>query len=272
MIYFLNKYNLYSDETVKVPGQRAKKGGSRVHTDHGNIGNSTAKTYRFCTSILLGKYDSQLAQISGDFVRLIQHPDVMNLIAWETKKSRMVPSFDQIDHDDEIYNNIQEASGPRGYDTEDKVLSSITLIYWTLVVKRYVETGRARNDNIKFVRTLQTTQSVANGIIRDSNNRDEFMRALRSVKAGGGQQTVRHDVGQTAQPVAPTSNAPEITREQLIREMNKIRQMIPDDFEDYADKIGEQVKLGKSAQEIISMLNSGQLDESRSRILKGILG
>ncbi len=267
MIAFLNKYNLYSDELS------AGRGSQRVHTDHGVVGDSTAKTYRFCTAILFGKYDSNIKQLSRDFVTLLQNEGVKNLIAWETKNSRMTPSFDQIKHDDSIYNNeLSEATGPRGYDTEDKVLSSITLIYWTLIIKRYVEVGQALNTNDKFVRTIQTAKSVANGVIRDKNNRPEYLRAINAIVARGGQQLARHDATQTRASISNEPAPQDIVKSAISDPRGKIQQlrarMSPAKRREFDSEMNDMIANGDSVEQI---QKEAHYYLGESRIMRGIL-
>jgi hypothetical protein len=89
---------------------------------------------------------------------------------------------------------MTEAKGPRGYVNEDQVISSITLIYWTLLLKRYVQLGNAKNDNKAFRHVVQNAQSTARGIIRDDNDRKDYLKAIDAIVAGGGTIPVVHHV------------------------------------------------------------------------------
>lgn len=260
MVDFLKKYNLIADDRG-------------VQTDFGSVGDSTARTYRFCASILKGKYDDQISKIRNDFVELLNSGDIKNLINIET--------IDMVKHSPGIVNevdDIEEATGPRGYATEDKVISSITLIYWTLVLKRYLEVNAASQDNPQFLKVVQTARSVANGVIRDRNNRNEYLSAINAIVArgyvqSGGRRATPTQQSQTQQVREPQKRemAPEDVKSVLVQ----IKSMIPsEDYSDYVIQMADQVRQGKSAEEIVKMMNSGQLDEAkirRSNILRGII-
>lgn len=135
----------------------------------GDASGTDASAYRFAIKIIDGTLDRQLTSIAADFKQLMSSDYMRKLVQRET--------IDTIKHPVGI---VSEAE----YNPETAV-SAITLIYWALTFKRYVEYAEKNPeiiDSAQYRNVVTTLSEYGNKTIRDGGTRRKFATVLRRIE------------------------------------------------------------------------------------------
>jgi hypothetical protein len=140
MTQFLNKYHI--DDQTATP----------------------ASSYRFVIKILNDSFKENLTNISNDFRALMSDPTIGAIIKRDT--------IDSVKHPANIMNEA-------GFD-DGTVVHSITLMYWALTFKRYLEMGY-NSATPQYAQVRDTLLKLGTNLIRDGGTKRKFISTVTNL-------------------------------------------------------------------------------------------
>lgn len=140
MTQFLNKYHI--DDQTATP----------------------ASSYRFVIKVLNDSFKENLTNIVNDFKALMSDPAIGAIIKRDT--------IDSIKHPTNIMNEA-------GFDNETAV-HTITLMYWALTFKRYLEMGY-NSSTPQYAQVRDTLLRLGTNLIRDGGTQRKFISTVTNL-------------------------------------------------------------------------------------------
>lgn len=233
MTQFLNKYHI--DDQTATP----------------------ASSYRFVIKVLNDSFKENLANISNDFRLLMSDPTIGVIIKRDT--------IDSIKHPANIMNEA-------GFD-DVTVVHSITLMYWALTFKRYLEMGY-NSSTPQYAQVRDTLLKLGTNLIRDGGTKRKFISTVTNLDRKANTSSAMSSNQRFATAFQTGKNNP-----QFVQLWNKLTPTQKNGVKDSMIGFYEENQ-GSAKNDLEELLYEIQstlgLRESRilkiSRVLKGILG
>jgi hypothetical protein len=166
MKQFLSEFQLVSK--VKGTGRR----GEPAQYEYKSLVPSFPAIGNFVTGIISGLYDNEVNNIFTEFKTLLQDPNVVEIIKHITLQT--------VNHPEEIGATLDEddENVSSNFTSDREVATAIAFIYWSLLIKSYIDRGQTSTPQFKEV--VANSARLAKYVYTDSGNYSSYLSSIKS--------------------------------------------------------------------------------------------